>query len=258
MPGAASTAAFTKSRPTSPRSYLAEAAGLRWLAAAGPGSARIVEVLAVSDTSLTLARLTPARPTDSAAADFGRALARTHAGGAEAFGQPPDGWRGGGFIGTQPLSLRPAARWGQFYAEQRLVPYAAAAQRRGTLTTDARRRIDRICARLHAGDYDDDRPPARIHGDLWSGNVIFTAEGVVLIDPAAHGGHGLTDLAMLELFGAPELAAVESAYVEEADPRADWRDLIGLHQLHPLLVHAVTHGASYGAEADRVARRYAR
>ena len=101
-------------------------------------------------------------------------------------------------------------------------------------------------------DFDDDRPPARIHGDLWAGNLIWTADGAVLIDPAAHGGHGLTDLAMLALFGAPGLVAILGAYAEAADLPDGWRDLIGLHQLHPLLVHAVTHGPRYGAEAGRV------
>jgi fructosamine-3-kinase len=107
------------------------------------------------------------------------------------------------------------------------------------------------------GEFDDDRPAARIHGDLWSGNVIFTSAGVVLIDPAAHGGHGLTDLAMLHLFGAPYLETITAAYAEAAELPEGWVDLIGLHQLHPLLVHAVSHGPSYGAEAGRIAERYA-
>ena len=77
---------------------------------------------------------------------------------------------------------------------------------------------------------------------------------MVLIDPAAHGGHGLTDLAMLHLFGAPQLEAITSAYAEAADLPEGWADLIGLHP-HPL-VHAVSHGPSYGAEAGRVAERY--
>ena len=114
-----------------------------------------------------------------------------------------------------------------------------------------------VAERLRAGEFDDGRPPARLHGDLWAGNVIFTGTGVVLIDPAAHGGHGLTDLAMLHLFGAPELPTITDAYAEAAALPTGWRELIGLHQLHPLLVHAVTHGPSYGAEAEAVAARYA-
>ena len=86
--------------------------------------------------------------------------------------------------------------------------------------------------------------------------MIFTEDGVVLIDPAAHGGHGLTDLAMLHLFGAPELPAITDGYVAATRLTTDWRELIGLHQLHPLLVHAVTHGPGYGAEAATVAERY--
>ena len=73
------------------------------------------------------------------------------------------------------------------------------------LSTEARRLVDAVIERCLAGDFDDDDGPARIHGDLWSGNVMWTTDGVVLIDPAAHGGHRETDLAMLALFGCPHL-----------------------------------------------------
>lgn len=251
------TATFAKTRPAGPDAYPAEAAGLSWLAAAGSGAARIVGVVEVSPERLVLERLTPARPSRQAAADFGAALATTHAAGAAAFGAPPAGWHGDGYIGTQRLSLQPTERWGAFYAEQRMLPYADAAARIGNLTGRGRQLVERVAERLRDGDFDDDRPVARIHGDLWAGNVIFTADGVVLIDPAAHGGHGLTDLAMLQLFGAPELSTIASAYADAAVLDDDWPGLIGLHQLHPLLVHAVTHGPSYGAEAEAVAARYA-
>ena len=248
---------FAKNRPTAIDAYPAEAAGLAWLAAAGPEAARIVEVLDVSPERLVLPRLVPVRPTRRAAAAFGASLAATHAAGAPAYGAPPDGWTADGYIGTQPLPLRPTEHWGTFYADQRLLPYAEAATAIDGLSPRGRALVDRVAARLRAGEFDDDRPPARLHGDLWAGNVIFTATGVVLIDPAAHGGHGLTDLAMLHLFGAPELPTITDAYAEAAALPVGWRELIGLHQLHPLLVHAVTHGASYGAEAEAVAARYA-
>jgi len=248
---------FTKKRPTATDAYPAEAAGLAWLAAAGPGAARIIEVLDVSPDRLVLPRLIPVAPTTRAAAAFGAALAVTHAAGARAYGAPPDGWTGDGYIGTQPLPLRPTDRWGTFYADQRLLPYAEAAAASGSLSPRGRTLVDHVAERLRAGEFDDGRPPARLHGDLWAGNVIFTGTGVVLIDPAAHGGHGLTDLAMLHLFGAPELPTITAAYADAAALPAGWPDLIGLHQLHPLLVHAVTHGASYGGEAEAVAARYA-
>ena len=101
----------------------------------------------------------------------------------------------------------------------------------------------------------DPEPPARLHGDLWSGNLVWGTDGQVwVIDPAAHGGHRETDLAMLALFGAPHLQRIVDAY-DEAAPLADgWRERVALHQLHPLLVHAVLFGGSYGARAAAAAR----
>ncbi|GAA1827181.1 fructosamine kinase family protein [Microlunatus capsulatus] len=247
---------FTKHDPdAAPGFFAAEAAGLAWLAAAGPGAAAVVEVRAVTADRLVLQRLHPIRMTRTAARELGAALALTHAAGADAFGTPPPGRPPQGWIGRQPMSMVPTPTWGRFYAEQRVLPFARAAARRGTLRASGLRAVERVADRLVAGELDDGRPPARLHGDLWSGNVVPTADGIVLIDPAAHGGHGLTDLAMLDLFGLPELAAVMDAYAAAADLDAGWRDLLPLHQLHPLLVHAVSHGAGYGDEAERAALR---
>lgn len=249
---------FTKRYPGAPAGFFAvEAAGLAWLAAAGPGSAAVVGVREVGPDYIVLDRLTQVRPTSGAAEELGRALARTHAAGAASFGQPPDGWDGDGFIGRLPFTLRPTPSWGRFYAEQRLLPYARQARVLGTLSRTGLGLVERICDRLLAGEFDDGRPPARIHGDLWSGNVVFTTSGVVLIDPAAHGAHGLADLGMLSLFGAPHLATIMASYAEAAALDPSWRDLLGLHQLQPLLVHAVSHGGAYGVQAEHAARRYA-
>lgn len=247
---------FTKSSAAPAGFYEVEAAGLRWLAAAGPGAVRVVGVREVGPGRIVLDRVETARPTRRAAEEFGAALARTHAAGAPAFGAGPEGWPGDGFIGVQQLSLRPEPAWGHFYAEQRLLPYARAAHAIGHLDTAGLQTVQGVADRLAGGVFDDGRPPARIHGDLWAGNVLWSPEGVVLIDPAAHGGHPLTDLAMLALFGAPHLDVVLDAYAEAAGLDEGWRDLLDLHQLHPLLVHAVTHSPAYGAQAVQVAERY--
>ena len=150
-----------------------------------------------------------------------------------------------GYIGDAPLPLRTEATWGTFYARHRIRPYLHAARHPV---------FEALCDRLKAGDFDDAAPPARIHGDLWSGNLLWTPTGAALIDPAAHGGHRITDLAMLALFGAPQLGRVLAAYAEASEHLPDrWRDLVPLHQVHPLLVHAVLFGGGYVAQAERAA-----
>jgi fructosamine-3-kinase len=248
--------AHAKRRAGAPPGFFeVEAAGLRWLAV--PGGAPVVPVLAVDAGGITVGRVEPARPSAAAAARFGGQLAATHDAGAAAFGIGPAGWSGDGFIGDAPLSLRPEPRWGAFYAGQRVLPYAREAARSGSLGPAGLAAVEALAGRVTDGEFDDDAPPARIHGDLWAGNVLFSGDSATLIDPAAHGGHRVTDLAMLALFGFPFLDEVLDAYqAASVFLPAGWRRLIGLHQLHPLLVHAVLFGGGYGDRAAAIARGY--
>jgi len=241
---------FVKATGGQDPSFLSsEAAGLRWLREAE--GVAVPEVLGISDTLLVTSWITPGRPTAASAEEFGRALATTHARGAQCFGAP---WPG--FVGALPLDNREEEDWPRFFAQRRILPYLRAAVDRGAIDPDGARAIESVCARLEdlAGAPE---LPARIHGDLWAGNIHWDTRGRAwLIDPAAHGGHRETDLAMMALFEPPELEAIIAAY-DEVHPLADdWRDRISLHQLHPLLVHAVLFGSSYGAQAVAAAKMY--
>lgn len=243
---------FTKSYPAAPEGFFeAEAAGLAWLAEAG--GARCVRVEGVGATEIVLEELTTARPAREQARRFGELLATTHRAGADAFGAGPPGGPGVGFIGRREMSLREHESWSDFYVLERVLPYAEQAVARGNLSADGFRTVQRACDLIRSGIFDDDEPPSRVHGDLWSGNVMWTLTGVVMIDPAAHGGHRETDLAMLVLFGAPFLEEILAGY-DKAWPLAPgWHERVPLHQLFPLAVHAVGHGASYGDELERAA-----
>ncbi len=248
-----------KTWPRAPEGYFeAEAAGLRWLAEAERlGGAQVVEVVAVARQHIDLRRLATAPATPAAAAALGEALAVTHSLGAPSFGSPPAGWTGDAWIGRQRQRNEPERSWGRYFAEQRVRPFVRKAVDVGHLDPAGAAVIDAVCDRIAAGEYDDDRPPARIHGDLWSGNVIFTPDGAVLIDPAAHGGHGVTDLAMLALFGCPHLEVILSRYADAMGLDRGWERLIPLHQLHPLATHTASHGPGYARGLVEAARAVA-
>jgi fructosamine-3-kinase len=231
--------------------FAAEANGLRWLAEAR--AMPVPEVLGVDESMLVTEPLPEGASSPAAAREFGASLARMHAVGAPAFGAP---WPG--YIASLPLDNTPPghpenADWGSWYAERRLVPYLGRAHDDGALTGSDARQVEAVIDRIGelAGPPE---PPSRIHGDLWWGNVLWSGGHGALIDPAAHGGHRETDLAMLALFGAPYLDEILRAYTE-VTPLADgWRSRVSLHQLHPLLVHVCLFGASYASQLTSAAR----
>jgi fructosamine-3-kinase len=241
--------------------FEAEANGLRWLAEAD--AVPVPEVLAVTGTALVISMIPPGRATPSAAFGFGAGLARLHAAGAADFGAP---WPGviaslpldNTPLGSTPLDSTPPAGpsdWPQWYASRRLLPYLRMAVDAGALGPEDARLVEAVTERIGslAGPAE---PPSRIHGDCWAGNVLWSGGEGWLIDPAAHGGHRETDLAMLALFGAPDLDRILAGYNDTVPLAAGWRDRIPLHQLHPLLVHACLFGASY-ADGVRTAARAA-
>jgi fructosamine-3-kinase len=221
--------------------FAAEASGLRWLAEAN--AVPVPEVLAVTPSALVIAMIPPGKSTPDAAFGFGTELARLHATGADGFGAP---WRG--FIASLPLDNTPTppSRWPEWYARRRLLPYLRIAVDSGALLSADARLVEAVTDRIDslAGPAE---PPSRIHGDCWAGNVLWSGGRGWLIDPAAHGGHRETDLAMLALFGAPDLDRILAGYNDTAPLAAGWRSRVPLHQLHPLLVHACLFGASYRA-----------
>ena len=227
--------------------FAAEANGLRWLAEAA--AVPVPEVLAVTPSALVISMVPPGRPTPEAAFGFGADLARLHAAGAERFGAP---WPG--FIASLPLDNAPGPEsWPEWYAARRLLPYLRLAVDAGALRPEDARLVEAVAGRIGslAGPAE---PPSRIHGDCWAGNVLWSGGRGWLIDPAAHGGHRETDLAMLALFGAPGLDRIVAGYQDTVPLAAGWRSRIPLHQLHPLLVHACLFGPSYRDEVCSAAR----
>ena len=249
--------AFVKSRSDARREdFQAEAAGLRWLA--GTGAVAVPRVLGHGGEPawLALEWIERGSLSPDGAEELGRGLARLHRAGAEAHGALPDGAPDSILrLGSVELPIEPAESWPELYGGQLIVSLLRQAVDAGRIAPDDGSAIEDVVARLESLCGPEELP-ARLHGDLWSGNVLADAAGVGwLIDPAAYGGHREIDLAMLRLFGAPS-ERIFSAYDEAFPLAAGHEERVELFQLLPLLVHAVLFGGSYGGAAVRAARRY--
>ncbi|MFN8019662.1 MAG: fructosamine kinase family protein [Acidimicrobiales bacterium] len=239
--------AKTHQRPR-PDFFATEAAGLAWLRASE--AVAVPEVLLVGERHLVLEWIDEGRGTASTEVDLGRALAALHRSGAPCFGR--EDRRRTGSLG---VPNEPCDSWPDLYGAQRLAPLAAIARDRGALPDAAIAGLEHLAGRL-AEVGGPPEPAARLHGDLWAGNRLVDRDGRSwLIDPAAHGGHREFDLAMMRLFGG--YGADCFAAYHEAFPLADgWQDRVALHQIAPLVVHAIKFGGTYVPTATQAIAQY--
>ena len=242
---------FAKTHASAPPGFFTtEARGLSWLRAAD--AVAVPEVLAVSDDApnhLVLEWIDEGRAGSSTERDLGVGLARLHRAGAPVFGREDRR-----STGSRGLPNEPCATWTEFYAANRLLPLARLARESGALAPPTIADLERLAHRLD--EFDTGEPPARLHGDLWAGNRLVDVEGRSwLIDPAAHGGHREFDLAMMRLFGG--FASECFAAYNEAFPLVPgWEDRVALHQIAPLVVHAIKFGGGYVAAATAAIAQY--
>lgn len=244
------TRAFAKTRAHIPAGlYLREAEGLRWLAEAQ--AIAVPEVIAATDELLLLQWVEPGHKAHDFELRLGRGLARLHAAGAASFGLDRDN-----YIGDLPQANGARPTWAEFYREQRLRPMVERARAAGRLERRHSLAFERVYERLD-GLMGEPESAARLHGDLWSGNVHVGPDGApMLIDPAVYGGHREIDLAMLQLFGSPT-PGFFAAY-DEVWPRAPgYAERVPLYQLYPLLVHVNLFAHGYVSLLERALAEYA-
>ena len=238
-------------RSPPPGFFTTEATGLEWLRE--PAEVAVPGVLAVSDGAdgmppyLVLEWIDEGDRT-SDDAGFGRALARLHRAGAPSFGREDRRT-----TGSRALPNDPCDTWVEFYAARRLEPLSRLARDGRALSGDTLELLGDVTGRL-AELGGPPEPPARLHGDLWAGNRLVDRVGRSwLIDPAAHGGHREFDLAMMRLFGGFGHDAF-AAYDDEFPLADGWEERVPLHQLAPLIVHAIKFGGGYAGATHRALR----
>lgn len=245
---------FLKTNARAPRAMFAtEARGLEFLRRAR--ALRIPEVLAASAADeepafLLLEFIRSARPRTGFDEQLGQGLANLHR-----FGAPSFGWTESNFIGRLLQENRPHPSWAAFYRHERLEPQLRAAELAGHAPRALRREFERLFAKLPEL-VGEPEAPARLHGDLWSGNLHVDEQGApTLIDPAVYGGHREMDLAMMRLFGGFS-ERVFAAYAEAFPLSTGHAERVPLCQLYPLLVHVNLFGSGYLGSLERALAKY--
>jgi fructosamine-3-kinase len=238
-----------------PGQFAAEAAGLEAMSASATSLQVPAPVAFCDDGPGRALLIVEYMPPGARAADFderlGRGLAEMHGATSErGFGFVMDG-----YCGATPQPNGWMSSWVEFFGERRLAHQLRLARRAG-LDKGAARAVDAVIAKLPEL-IGDDEAPALIHGDLWSGNLHTAPDGrPALIDPAAYYGHREAELGMMGLFGGFS-SRVYDAY-DEAWPLAPgWRERTDLYALYHVLNHFNLFGGGYGAQAGRMAKRYA-
>lgn len=242
---------FIKTHNNPPAGFFStEAEGLRWLYQTN--TVAVPEVLSVSDDPPYLAMqwIAQGRSRANTEAQFGEQLARLHQYPCGQFGRPDHRTTGSLALPNQTLDS-----WVEFYAECRLQPLAKIAHDRNALPARSIEAVENIATKLDQFGASDSEP-SLLHGDLWAGNrVVDTSGASWLIDPAVHGGHREFDLAMMRLFGGFDNDCF-SAYQNVFPLESGWESRIALHQLAPLIVHAIKFGGSYVSAVDSALSQY--
>ena len=167
-------------------------------------------------------------------------LARLHGITADSYGHERDT-----LIGALDQPNPPTKSWIEFFRDHRLLYIALVAHEAGRLPLEDLLRVERLSEKLYEL-IEDPNPPALIHGDVWSANVLAREDRITaFLDPAIYYADPEIELAFISLFdsfGRPfldryqEIRPIRDGFFEV---RCD------LYNLYPLLVHTYYFGGGY-------------
>ncbi|HHN78806.1 MAG TPA: fructosamine kinase [Phycisphaerales bacterium] len=155
-------------------------------------------------------------------------------------------------IGGLPQPNRQMDDWPRFFADRRLLFMGRRALDMGRLPGRTMDRLERLAADIDRFIIPPPSRPGLIHGDVWSGNVLWHRGRIAaLIDPAIYYADPEIELAFIDLFGCFGRAFWDR-YAEAGEIRDGFFEVRkDLYNLYPLLVHTSLFGGGYADSAAR-------
>ncbi|MGJ8664127.1 MAG: fructosamine kinase family protein [Marinicella sp.] len=199
---------------------------------------KIPKVYSVNEQTLELEFINHKGGSKNQWQGFGSALAQFHLLQEKAFG-----WHAHNYIGLNPQKNRITSDWGTFFFQYRLTFQAELIK-----DVSVRDQFMQVLSstKNHFISYLNQHSafPSPLHGDLWSGNVLFDEHDVWLIDPAVYCGDAEADLAMTEMFGGFP-AAFYQAYTAIKPLSKQYQLKKVIYNLYHQLNHYNLFGTSY-------------
>ena len=145
--------------------------------------------------------------------------------------------------------------WTLFLGQMRIMPMARRCYDGGRISKQVLERLEGLCRDLYKRIDMSTIYPSLLHGDIWSGNVLFEKQGACLIDPAIYYGDKEMELAFILLFDTFGKTFFDR--YSEIHPLSEdfYETKVPLYQLYPVLVHVALYGSSYSGQLEQLLQR---
>lgn len=153
------------------------------------------KVFNVNENSLEIEKIDSIFPTKELSKQFGIGLAKLHKKTYDSYGYNTNNYIG---LNLQKNSF--SKNWGEFFITNRLL-FQIELIKDSKIKNSFINILQKNSKRLEDFLNQNSKHPSLVHGDLWSGNVLYSQDKIYLIDPAIYYGDREVDIAMTEVFG---------------------------------------------------------
>lgn len=198
----------------------------------------IPEIISSSEKEIILEKIDISSSTKDLSRNLGVGLALLHRNFGEYYGLEKDN-----YIGLSKQINTKSNNWGEFFVENRL-EYQINLIKDEKLKTKFSKILNNSKINLINFLNNSCQRPSLVHGDLWSGNILYSNNKVYLIDPAVYYADREVDIAMTRVFSGFDDVFYE--YYDKTFPLSqEYNEKEPIYNLYHYLNHYNLFGSEY-------------